>query len=1215
MLIRIFTVYLLILVSNFNTFSIPVRETIKRDTAYANTLYLKAQKFENNACYDSAIYYYQLSAKIFNHRKNPEQFLKCKNRIINVKRSAGRLSGLIEESLKILTLSLKKAGETADVTADSYNILGNLYSDQKNQDSALYYFRKASSIWTNNPDGDITKLANVLRNISVVYTNKGQFDSARYYINKNIALLKERFGEDHRELAGSYNSSGTIAYHLGKYDECQYYFGKVVRIREQSLGFLHPLTAEAYNNLAVMFMAKANYDTALVLNMKAYRIRVSKLDEKHPNIALSLNNIGNVYMAKGEYEKALDFHQQALKKRLDIFSSEHADVAMSYANIGVLYREMGLYQKALEYFLKYREILLRLFGHDNPYTADAYNNVGAAYADLGDYDKSLENLQTALLLRKKRGENAPGVSTSYNNIGSIYKFKGDYELALSFYRKSIDVIRNVNGNHHPDIARRYSNMGEIYIERGLFDTALCYFNRALELDTAFLGKTSAQVIGDYLNRGRAYGELNEKEKEFNDYHKGLNLSLQAFGEKHPKTAGFYMAIGNNLLNRHEKDSAKFFIRKSLKIKKAIYPSVHPELASAYRETGEFYERIGLNDSARIFFHESLKANYMMPILTDSIDPALVQNEPEFASTLIDLCRLNYHDYITNGNYYHLTQIPEYFKLIKSIINNVISDFTIEETKIKLLNKFSKNTFYAVDAAYKLFILTGIPDYNLMSFEFSEYNKASLLQDRVYGPGSMEDYYIPEKLIIKKKNLMGFIEYLQMKFHHSETGKDQEVKEKTLHTLDSLMICLKSVNDSINRYGSNFNNYDINPGKQLYCKIRTKLGENDALISYFLADSAIFTYVITKDTISTHRQALIQPDMTGRMVSDYLSALKKYEKEKIPELNNQLSNLLINNIHKDIAGRWKLIIIPDKILLYLPFETLCNNIRRITEFGDFRYQDYMIKAHDITYHYSAGLWCINDEVHYDKRENRLLAFAPVFSDNLKYANEYEPGQSVFSGPEDYEMFKSVSGERSQYRELPFTISEIDSIKILCDNYGIEVKEFTFRNATEKNLRANIGNSRYIHIATHGIVDNQHPEYSGLVFASDKNVDSDASINGFYNDAVLYAKEIYALELNSDLVVLSACKTGLGKLEEGEGIIGLVRGFLSAGAGNVLFSFWDVGDKNTLTFMSNFYRHLLSGENSSVALRKAKLELIARPDTSFPLIWGSFALIGNYREANK
>jgi CHAT domain-containing protein len=157
------------------------------------------------------------------------------------------------------------------------------------------------------------------------------------------------------------------------------------------------------------------------------------------------------------------------------------------------------------------------------------------------------------------------------------------------------------------------------------------------------------------------------------------------------------------------------------------------------------------------------------------------------------------------------------------------------------------------------------------------------------------------------------------------------------------------------------------------------------------------------------------------------------------------------------------------------------------------------------------------------------------------------------------------------------------------------------ATEERLKhAGLEHYRYVHLATHGVVDEKHPRLSGLILAEEK---------GSAEDGVLRLGEIYNLSLNADLVVLSACETGLGQLARGEGVIGLTRGFLYAGASSVLVSLWRVADASTATLMSDFYRELLTGKPASHALRAAKLSAIHRdPESAKPYSWSAFVLIG-------
>lgn len=1191
-------------VNSMTTF---LRNAVK-DSLYADRLFRKASGYEISADYDSSIFYYQSAAKEYRRRRYYEKYLDCRNKIISVKRNAGYNTGLITEANENIALSIRKLGIKSAVTGDCYFHLGNIYSDDRNLDSALLCYKTALDIRKSADVREDIPVADIYRSIGIAYSNKGFLDSARNNIARSLDLRREHFGEDDSHLASDYNVLGSIAYHLGQYDTCQYYFGRVVGIRERTSGYLHPLTAEAYNNLAVLFMEKAMWDTALVLNRKAYEIRLAKLPPNHPNIALSLNNLANVYMAMGDHESALARHRQALNMRLALHGTkDHTDIAMSYTNIGVLLRETGRYQEGLNYFLSALDILIRTLGEESPYTAAAYNNVGAAYDNMGDYNNCLKYLKKAMSLRLHRGPDAPGIPRSYNNIGTVYKKKGDLDLALSYYRISYEINKKLFDDHHPDLASNYRKMGEIFLLKGQNDTALNYYNKALNIDTCVIDKDNPAVIEDYLNRGTAYGRLDDPVRELDDYLNGLELSTKIYGETHPLTGKFYSKIACNMLGRQYADSAIFYMRRALRINKAVYPSRHPEISSAYNEMGFIYESTSFPDSAKVMYNNSIRSNYQGDPDKNRIETSLVINGPMFASSLINISRLKYNEYFRSKESNILEDIIYYFNHVRSITEAVVSDFLLEETKIGLLNQLSTQTVYAVDAACRLYHETGGREYLFKALEFSELNKASLLQDLVFRFKGEENTIIPDSLLHKRKELLGYIDYLQMQLKQREhkAGAHEQIKREYI---DSLLISLREINDTISRYSVYDTRKSFTGGRQLYEAVTSNLEPGSALISYFLNDTILFTFVVSDDTLVLNRRRLDPAGILTQQVESYLTALRKYEKDKVPGLGYEIYNLVFSDIEPVVRDKKKLIIIPDKYLLYLPFETLCKRHTSAENFSDFRYQPYLINDFGITYHYSAALWASAGTIT-RTAANRLLAFAPAFSDQGGITGGIIPAAD--SADHTGDNFSRIPV--TSFTELPWSLKETDSLHSLSLKCGIGTDIFTGQNASEKNLKENIMNHRYIHIATHVISHDALPEYSGLLFSDCYGTDKSGRILPDDNiEGILHAWEIYPMTIDAELVTMSACESGLGKLEEGEGMIGLVRAFLSAGAGNVLFSYWKVGDKNTMMFMRDFYDHAFTGDDFGTALRKTKLAMIDNPETSFPLLWGAFAIIGHQPE---
>jgi len=307
---------------------------------------------------------------------------------------------------------------------------------------------------------------------------------------------------------------------------------------------------------------------------------------------------------------------------------------------------------------------------------------------------------------------------------------------------------------------------------------------------------------------------------------------------------------------------------------------------------------------------------------------------------------------------------------------------------------------------------------------------------------------------------------------------------------------------------------------------------------------------------------------------------------------------------------KLYIVPDGSLATLPFESLLTE--NFT--GDINANNeypYLIKKYNISYSYSANLFYLtfSKEASSTIEITKLidwLAFAPVFD------NRSEQSMVMFS----QELQRQLSGlktdsmmiNRSMFngnyiKPLPATETETEAIFELYDDNNLKAKVLLHNNANEKSIKSGeLEQYKVLHFATHGFVNSERPELSGLLLAQD-------TTGG--EDGVLYSGEIYNLKLNADLVVLSACETGLGKIQKGEGIIGLTRALLYAGAKNILVSLWQVNDKSTSELMVDFYKNSLANKGQlsySEALRNAKLKMISEGRYAHPFFWSPFILIG-------
>jgi CHAT domain-containing protein len=256
--------------------------------------------------------------------------------------------------------------------------------------------------------------------------------------------------------------------------------------------------------------------------------------------------------------------------------------------------------------------------------------------------------------------------------------------------------------------------------------------------------------------------------------------------------------------------------------------------------------------------------------------------------------------------------------------------------------------------------------------------------------------------------------------------------------------------------------------------------------------------------------------------------------------------------------------------------------------------YLINSYNISY--QSSIIFLQYEINKSETQYNFAGFAPVFADEVSETNKSTNKETVV-----FQLKRAVEINDKTYSELPESKNEVEGILNLFIEKNFTGNNFISTDAKEEIVKLGLMKDyRFLHIATHGFINEEKPKLSGIIF-TDKN-------NPPAEDGILYSSEIYNLSLNADLVVLSACESGLGKIVKGEGLIGLTRGFIYSGAKNVLVSLWQVADKSTSELMIEFYKNILDGKNYSSSLREAKLKLIKDGIYSYPLEWSPFVLIG-------
>lgn len=381
------------------------------------------------------------------------------------------------------------------------------------------------------------------------------------------------------------------------------------------------------------------------------------------------------------------------------------------------------------------------------------------------------------------------------------------------------------------------------------------------------------------------------------------------------------------------------------------------------------------------------------------------------------------------------------------------------------------------------------------------------------------------------------------------------------------------------------------------EIRKRLDEDSALLEYSLGEEASYLFVVTREGMTVHR--LPATSRIAEKVQAVRDGVEKSGRRAVSTYTRaarQLHDELIAPARPSLAGKRRLLISPDGPLHFLSFEVLLTEDDRGSEFADL---PYLLRDFSMSYIPSASVlsWLADSSpAPTAAREpvKRFLAFAdPIYDpEEDKTAGQPSSGER----PEPVSLVVQERGLGPMPR-LPGTALEVKAIAGLYP--AAEVQLYERGQANEENVKINplVETARRIHFATHGVLNKRRPELSGLRLTRSSA-----------DDGLLQVHEIFDLSLQAELVVLSACDTGSGKEVSGEGLMGMTRAFLYAGASSVVVSLWEVADAQAPDLMLSFYGGLdLTGDKAE-SLREAKLTMIRGRSYSRPYYWAPFILVG-------
>jgi CHAT domain-containing protein/tetratricopeptide (TPR) repeat protein len=1031
-----------------------------------------------------------------------------------------------------------------------------------------------------------TVLAKRLMTESNIFKEKYIFDSVYLKADSAYTIFSKIFNQENQEIADALNLKAISLTFKGKFDESLSTHEIALKIRLNIFGENSIAVGNSYNGIGIMYFRKGKYDKSIEFCQKAIDIFKNKAESSSLDLANSYNILGNSFLFKSDFDKSFDNFQKGLVLRSDYSDARYPNAGDFIHGISNVFGDKGDFEKALEYGLKALGIRQNTLGINHSSVAASFTNIANFYYSKGEYDKAIEYHLNAVKIYERISTDNSELAIPFNNLGNSYIQKGDFEKSILYYQKALDLRQKSLGIDHPDIALYYNNLGGAYRGLGINDKAINYIKKALTIRLKTFGNNSTYVAFCLNNLGGCYNNTKEYEKAIECLEKALEIRIKSLNPKSPSIANTLNNLGNSYEIKGDYKKAYEYYEKALLIfskKDEIAQSIN-NLANTCTKSKDFGRADSLYNLALNtinFKNHNFEEAYSLVELVSTL----------FSKAQYESSRYNFTDSII-----FLNRSSQTFTETINAINYQNKTFNTEGAKTEL-----KNQQYAV---YEGAIQTGslLSKINMnnellkKSFDYNEQIKASQLQAQIKESDALKYSNIPIDLLKKEQSLRLNIAVIEkQKQEKLNAGKSET--DSTVLAISSKLFDLKQEYETLKQ------NLEKNYPEYYRLKYDLKtvsvddvqkkmLSPQQTLLSYFVGDSSIFAFVVKSDTFAVFTIKKDFPlELYVKQLRDglygYQTANVKTEKlyeakaDSFAQAAYQLHEKLIRPL--SILLTKEVILVPDGVLGYVPFDVLISEKPKdATKFNAHR---YLGKDHIISYNYSATLWAeMQNKKHKTEPTKNFVGFAPYYNGDTTLLSQ------VFAN--DLTMRKGLDS-------LKYSGEEVFKAQKLMGGESVLAQK-----ATKKSFEETANNYRIIHLATHGKANDKAGDYCFLAFTEQKD-----SID----NELLYVRDIYNLSLNADLVVLSACETGIGELKRGEGIVSLARAFAYAGAKSMVTTLWSVNDKSTMQIMENFYRNLRKGQTKSYALWKAKQDYWekAKGEFAHPFYWSSFIPIGDMK----
>ncbi|XP_066024237.1 tetratricopeptide repeat protein 28-like [Pocillopora verrucosa] len=1075
--------------------------------------------------------------------------------------------GDFKTAIEYHNLHLKIAKEVGDKHGEgaAYGNLGEAYFSLGDFKTAIEYHNLDLEIA--KEVGDKHGEGGAHGNLGNAYGSLGDFKKAIEYHNLHLKIAKE-VGDKHGE-GGAYGNLGNAYFGLGDFKKAIEYHNLRLKIAKE-VGDKHG-EGVTYGNLGNAYGSVGDSKKAIDYNNLHLKI-AKEVGHKHGE-SVAYCNLGNAYFRLSDFKTAIEYHKLHLKIATEV-GDKHGE-GVAYGNLGNAYRRLGDLKKAIEYHNVHLKIAKEV--GDKHGEGGTYGSLGIAYFSLGDFKKAKEYHKLHLKIAKEVGDKH-GEGGANGNLGNAYQCLGDLKKAIEYHNLHLKIAKEVGDKHGEGTA--YGNLGSAYFSLGDFKTAIEYHNLHLII---------AKEVGDKHGEGVAYGNLGNTYFSMGDFKTAIeyhNLDLKIakeVGDKHGE-GGAYGNLGNAYLRLSDFKKAIEYHKLHLKIATEVGDK-HQE-GCAYGNLGNAYHN--LSDFKTAIEYHNLDLIIAKEVGNKHGEGSACGNLGNAYFSLGDLKKaIEYHNlhlkiakevgdkhgegkaYVNIGRIYQtekdLIKANESYNLALKIAQGVEDKYLEAMTYCSLgcvselqggLPKAVEHYQASINLFNSLRVLLKSKDEWKVNFR-TQYQRAYRGLCRVL----LEQGNIDEALFVAEKGRAQALSDLMESSFCGATSQHKTGDENLAVTAKSSSIRMKRFLKVLENVPSNtvfqavdkadVNLWVVSEGKQVQLR--------QSKLKGFVSENSGASQSFASFMLGVYTQL-------GVLSPSNVDEKPKEDTLQLAIQQNKCLSTLYDIVMKPVADLLQgdeLVIIPDGPLWLAPYAALKD--------GNSKYlcESFRIRI-------APSLTSL-----------RLIADCP---DDYHKSS----GALLVGNPWVAEVTDS-KGEKL-LEQLPRAEEEVEMIgKIL------NITPITGREATKREVLKRLSSVSLVHFAAHGCME------TGEI-ALTPDPDRTSTVPTRKEDYILTIRDVSNVQLRAKLVVLSCCHSGRGEIKA-EGVVGIARAFMGAGARSVVVSLWAIDDKATLEFMKCFYRHLAESEPASESLNLAMRSLRESDQFRDMKHWAPFLLIGD------